>query len=65
MSDADNIKCSFCGKTSGEVARILAGPTVAVCDECIALSAEIAGDGRPDWCDRLIARITAVRDKGK
>jgi ATP-dependent Clp protease ATP-binding subunit ClpX len=65
MTDPDRIKCSFCGKTSAEVGRILAGPSVAVCDECIVLSAEIAGDGRSDWCDSLITRITAVRDKGK
>ena len=30
-----NIKCSFCGKTQEHVDRIVAGPGVYICDECI------------------------------
>ena len=30
-----NIKCSFCGKTQNAVERIIAGPGVYICDECI------------------------------
>ena len=29
------ISCSFCGKTSREVARMLGGPNVHICDECV------------------------------
>jgi hypothetical protein len=44
---------------------MLVGPAIAICDDCIVLAAEIAAEGRPDWCDRLISRITEVRDKGR
>jgi len=34
-------KCSFCGKTQEQVKRLIAGPTVYICDECIELCSEI------------------------
>ena len=40
-SDNDTIKCSFCGKSRDEVDRILAGPGVYICNECIQLCREI------------------------
>jgi hypothetical protein len=33
--------CSFCGKSNAEVMRIVAGPGVYICNECVALCAEI------------------------
>ena len=30
-----NIRCSFCGKAQEQVQRIIAGPGVYICDECI------------------------------
>ena len=35
------LRCSFCGKTQDEVKKIIAGPTVYICDECIDLCNEI------------------------
>lgn len=35
------LRCSFCGKTQDEVMKIIAGPTVYICDECIDLCNEI------------------------
>jgi ATP-dependent Clp protease ATP-binding subunit ClpX len=35
------LKCSFCGKTQEQVKRLVAGPGVYICDECIELCAEI------------------------
>ncbi len=35
------IKCSFCGKEQEQVRRIVAGPGVCICDECIELCQEI------------------------
>lgn len=35
------LRCSFCGKTQDEVRKIIAGPTVYICDECIDLCNEI------------------------
>lgn len=33
--------CNFCGKNKGEVSRLIAGPEVHICDECVELCAEI------------------------
>ncbi len=35
------IRCSFCGKTQDQVRKIVAGPNVYICDECIDLCHEI------------------------
>ena len=43
-SDNDTIKCSFCGKSRDEVDRILAGPGVYICNECIDICNEIIND---------------------
>lgn len=38
------VKCSFCGKTQDQVKRIIAGPNVYICDECVELCKEIVDD---------------------
>ena len=38
------LKCSFCGKTQDQVRRLIAGPGVYICDECIELCSEIIVD---------------------
>lgn len=35
------LQCSFCGKTQNQVKRLVAGPNVYICDECVALCQEI------------------------
>jgi ATP-dependent Clp protease ATP-binding subunit ClpX len=39
--DNDNLFCSFCGKSQNEVKKLIAGPAVYICDECIQLCSEI------------------------
>ncbi len=39
-----NIKCSFCGKSQEAVKKIVAGPGVYICDECIGLCKNIVDD---------------------
>ena len=39
-----NVKCSFCGKTQENVKRIVAGPGVYICDECIKVCSNILED---------------------
>lgn len=39
-----NIKCSFCGKSQDAVERIIAGPGVFICDECIKVCTNILED---------------------
>ncbi len=38
---SDNLFCSFCGKNQKEVTKLIAGPAVYICDECIQLCSEI------------------------
>ncbi|MGL4374242.1 MAG: ClpX C4-type zinc finger protein, partial [Turicibacter sp.] len=40
MNNID-ITCSFCGKSHDEVTKIIAGPGVYICDECIQMCSEI------------------------
>ena len=40
-------RCSFCRKTQEQVRKLIAGQGVFICDECIALCAEIAVDPSP------------------
>lgn len=39
--DGDRVRCSFCGKTQDQVRKLIAGPGVCICNECIELCAEI------------------------
>ena len=36
-AQGDVLQCSFCGKSPEEVQRLIAGPTVYICDACIDL----------------------------
>jgi ATP-dependent Clp protease ATP-binding subunit ClpX len=40
----NNLCCSFCGKTQKEVKKLIAGPTVYICDECIGLCNDIIAE---------------------
>src|SRR5512147_9983 len=49
MEKRETLSCSFCGKSQKEVKKLIAGPTVYICDECIGLcndiiAEEIAGE---------------------
>lgn len=39
--DDSKLKCSFCGKTQDQVKKLIAGPEVFICDECVELCNEI------------------------
>lgn len=41
------VRCSFCGKSQDEVDKLIAGPGVCICDECIELCMEIVEEGAP------------------
>ena len=49
----DEIRCSFCGKTQDEVARLIEGPGVYICDNCI------------DFCASLLFEDEEAANKGK
>ena len=45
--DGDLLRCSFCGRAQKAVAKLIAGPGVYICDECL------------DLCDEIIAEEQA------
>jgi ATP-dependent Clp protease ATP-binding subunit ClpX len=53
LEKRETLSCSFCGKSQKEVKKLIAGPTVYICDECIGLcndiiAEEIAGEEKKD-----------------
>ena len=55
--DNQSLCCSFCGKSQKEVKKLIAGPTVYICDECIGLCNDIIAEE----IDREEARDTKLR----
>ena len=47
--DRKQVKCSFCGKAQEQVKRLVAGPGVYICDECITLCNEIIGEESEEY----------------
>jgi hypothetical protein len=65
----DNVKrCSFCGKVANEVTRLIAGPGVFICNECVRLCEQLLSgqpkstfpplDGKSD--DELLAEMVQL-----
>lgn len=47
--DRKNVRCSFCKKTQDQVRKIIAGPDVYICDECVDICAEIMEEEFQDF----------------
>ncbi len=63
-----NLSCSFCGKNQREVRKLIAGPTVYICDECIELCNDIIREevnsvvsGKTDKADLLVPHEIRAR----
>jgi ATP-dependent protease Clp ATPase subunit len=41
----DSTHCSFCGRSTNDVARLIAGPTVYICNECVELGEDVINGG--------------------
>jgi ATP-dependent Clp protease ATP-binding subunit ClpX len=52
-----NLSCSFCGKSQDEVKKLIAGPSVYICDECIQLCNEIIAEENAQDAYEQAARI--------
>ena len=50
----DKLKCSFCGKTQDQVKKLIAGPEVYICDECVELCNEILDEEFLDGKDKSL-----------
>ncbi len=47
-SSEKTLYCSFCGKSQHEVKKLIAGPSVFICDECIDLCNDIIREEVPE-----------------
>ena len=45
-SETDGLKCSFCNKSQRDVRKLIAGPTVYICDECVDICLDIIAEER-------------------
>ncbi|MBC8480866.1 MAG: ATP-dependent Clp protease ATP-binding subunit ClpX [Candidatus Actinomarina sp.] len=52
-SSSEPLKCSFCGKSQKQVIKLIAGPGVYICDECIELCTEIIEEEKIDTIDNI------------
>ena len=46
-------QCSFCGKFHNEVAKLVAGPGIYICDECVLVCCKIMAKELPNWPEYL------------
>ncbi|MBQ3114738.1 MAG: ATP-dependent Clp protease ATP-binding subunit ClpX [Clostridia bacterium] len=44
--DVKQLRCSFCGRSENQVERLIAGPDVYICNECVALCGDILNDSK-------------------
>ena len=67
MSKFDShLKCSFCGKSQEQVRKLIAGPGVYICDECVELCNEILDDELIEPSETRAERVSAKdNEKGK
>jgi ATP-dependent Clp protease ATP-binding subunit ClpX len=70
LEKRESLSCSFCGKSQKDVKKLIAGPTVYICDECIGLcndiiAEEIAGEEKKDQKFRIPrpAEIKGILDE--
>jgi hypothetical protein len=71
MFRRSELTCSFCGKSDREVAKLVAGPRVFICDGCVAIAARLMqgnGDNQPQpstpqpgLLRKLVKRIRGAR----
>lgn len=53
LKDKDVLYCSFCGKSNHEVTKLIAGPTVFICDECVVLCVDILAEEKTAFVPSL------------
>jgi len=70
LEKRESLSCSFCGKSQKDVKKLIAGPTVYICDECIGLcndiiAEEIAGEEKKEQKFRIPrpAEIKGILDE--
>jgi hypothetical protein len=70
-TQVSELRCSFCGKLHTDIAKLIAGPGVYICDECVTLCVDIIAEAThaeptslPEWAnlsdDELLQRIPFI-----
>ncbi len=70
-----SLACSFCGKSAGEVAKLVAGPKVYICDACAAIAVQIMQDSNGTMSEtplppatlwqRFVARLSRSQHRSR
>ncbi len=62
FGDSDLLKCSFCGKSQKQVKKLIAGPGVYICDECIDLCNEIIEEELSETSELRLEELPKPRE---
>src|SRR2546430_3363285 len=57
MSHDKHLRCSFCGKSKDSVRKFISGPSVYICNECIALCNEILAEDEEREVSEAITQV--------
>ncbi len=57
QEDGKLLYCSFCGKSQHEVRKLIAGPSVFICDECVELCNDIIREEMQEQTNKSTARL--------
>lgn len=56
------LHCSFCGKSQHAVAKLIAGPKVFICDECVGICITVLGADKA-WCEKQLVEIARLHEQ--
>src|SRR3954452_9684092 len=62
FGDSDLLKCSFCGKSQKQVKKLIAGPVVHICDECIDLCSQIIEEELSETSELKLEELPKPRE---
>ncbi|MGI9140936.1 MAG: ATP-dependent Clp protease ATP-binding subunit ClpX [Gemmatimonadaceae bacterium] len=62
MSQDKHLRCSFCGKSKDSVRKFISGPSVYICNECIALCNEILAEDEEREVAEAITQVPAPQE---
>jgi hypothetical protein len=64
MKSAKTLYCSFCGRSQHEVAKLIAGPSANICDDCAILSVATALDLSEELLREHVLKLTVKPPTG-
>ena len=64
-NDGETLRCSFCNKDQGDVRKLIAGPTVFICDECVEVCNDIIADDKKTPTPKAKGNLAAPHDVKK